>query len=200
MGTATDSRSTFLRSDWEDSRFDRRGDMTSISNWSERTDSTDKSTATTTGLGASPSQTVIGDEFIAENSDIFREAITARKNLRGLGPQTHKCKTHRSRCTALPPGSSESRVKNKPVVPTPSKNQEAAKPAAVPPPPPTLPARVEKGNEASIRRLRSPKQLVRKARSPRSSPPPSPTLLPRLLLKTRVWKEKRKKWGFFATS
>ncbi|GFX42370.1 hypothetical protein TNCV_110901 [Trichonephila clavipes] len=60
-----------------DSRFDRRGDMTSITNWSERTDSTDTST-TTTGLGASPSRVTTGDELIAEKSDLFREAIRAR--------------------------------------------------------------------------------------------------------------------------
>ncbi|GFS88790.1 hypothetical protein TNCV_4816811 [Trichonephila clavipes] len=52
--------------------------MTSTPNWSDMTDSTDKSAAITTGLGASPSQTVIGEDHIAENSDIFREAIQAR--------------------------------------------------------------------------------------------------------------------------
>ncbi|GFX84145.1 hypothetical protein TNCV_3214761 [Trichonephila clavipes] len=34
---------------------------------------------------------VIGDEYIAENFDIFREAITARKKSTRLGPQLHKC-------------------------------------------------------------------------------------------------------------
>ncbi|GFT55648.1 hypothetical protein TNCV_1059531 [Trichonephila clavipes] len=147
-----------------DSRFDRRGDMTSISNWSERTDSTDKSAATTTGLGASPSQTVIGDEYIAENSDIFREAITARKiyaawarkltNAKPTDPdvQLYHQEVQKAGETVenllvklnvplfkIPASEKELdrivfRVKNKPVVPTPSKNQEAAKPAAVPPP------------------------------------------------------------------
>ncbi|GFS49818.1 hypothetical protein TNCV_4344741 [Trichonephila clavipes] len=51
--------------------------MTSITNWSERTDSTVTLT-TTTGLGASPSQVTTGDELIAEKSDLFREAIRAR--------------------------------------------------------------------------------------------------------------------------
>ncbi|GFU76578.1 zinc finger protein [Trichonephila clavipes] len=55
------------------------------------------------------------------------------------------------------------------------KNQEAKK-AAVPPPPPPLPERAKRqGNEPSIPTVSLPKQLVRKARSPRSSPPPSPT-------------------------
>ncbi|GFV58224.1 hypothetical protein TNCV_1288691 [Trichonephila clavipes] len=52
--------------------------MTSIPNWSEMTDSTVQPAANTTGLGASPSQTTIGDDHIAENSDVFREAIKAR--------------------------------------------------------------------------------------------------------------------------
>ncbi|GFY32078.1 hypothetical protein TNCV_2622151 [Trichonephila clavipes] len=155
--------------------------MTSITNWSERTDSTDKSAATTTGLGASPSQTVIGDDYIAENSDIFREAITARKiyaawarkltNAKPTDPdvQLYHQEVKKAGETVenlliklnvplfkIPASEKELdrivfRVKNKPAVPTPSKNQEAGKPAAVPPPPPTLPARVEKGNEASIR-------------------------------------------------
>ncbi|GFX52980.1 hypothetical protein TNCV_3228481 [Trichonephila clavipes] len=80
------------------------------------------------------------------------------------------------------------RVKNKPVVPTPSKNQEAAKPAAVPPPPPTLPARVEKGNEASIRTasLPPPSSLLGKLALPVRPLHLLLPLLPRLLLKTRV--------------
>ncbi|GFV74994.1 hypothetical protein TNCV_4086621 [Trichonephila clavipes] len=60
------------------SRFGRCGDMTSIANWSERTDSTTNPSTTTTGLGASPSRVTTGDELIAEKSDLFREAIRAR--------------------------------------------------------------------------------------------------------------------------
>ncbi|GFS88772.1 hypothetical protein TNCV_4816661 [Trichonephila clavipes] len=62
----------------EDSRFGRCGDMTSIPNWSDMTDSTVQPAATTTGLGASPSRVTTGDELIAEKSDLFREAIRAR--------------------------------------------------------------------------------------------------------------------------
>ncbi|GFW42971.1 hypothetical protein TNCV_4188381 [Trichonephila clavipes] len=145
--------------------------MTSISNWSERTDSTDKSAATTTG----GSFALKGENLIAK-IDIFREAITARKiydckltNAKPTDPdvQLYHQEVQKAGETVenllvklnvplfkIPASEKELdrivfRVKNKPVVPTPSKNQEAAKPAAVPPPPPTLPA--EKGNEASIR-------------------------------------------------
>ncbi|GFU83164.1 hypothetical protein TNCV_3737751 [Trichonephila clavipes] len=61
-----------------DSRFGRCGVMTSIPNWSDMTDSTIQPAAITTGLGASPSQTKLGDDHIAEFSDVFREAIKAR--------------------------------------------------------------------------------------------------------------------------
>ncbi|GFR21514.1 hypothetical protein TNCT_279711 [Trichonephila clavata] len=53
--------------------------MTSIDqgSWSDRTIAT---TPSVTGLGAceSPSRKSFGDEFIVENSDVFREAIKAR--------------------------------------------------------------------------------------------------------------------------
>ncbi|GFT06639.1 putative RNA-directed DNA polymerase from transposon X-element [Trichonephila clavipes] len=52
--------------------------MASNVNWSERTDLTDPQQTTSTGLGASPSQVIAGDYYIAENSDLFREAILAR--------------------------------------------------------------------------------------------------------------------------
>ncbi|GFY28909.1 zinc finger protein [Trichonephila clavipes] len=70
----------------EDSRFDRRGDMTSITNWSERTDSTVTLT-TTTGLGASPSQVTTGDELIAEKSDLFGKR-SAPGTFTRLGPNS----------------------------------------------------------------------------------------------------------------
>ncbi|GFX59463.1 hypothetical protein TNCV_3667281 [Trichonephila clavipes] len=61
------------------SRFGRRVSITSNSNWSDRTDSTSPPSNSTTVLGAnSPSRVTIGDEYIAEKSDIFREAICAR--------------------------------------------------------------------------------------------------------------------------
>ncbi|GFT94195.1 RNA-directed DNA polymerase from mobile element jockey [Trichonephila clavipes] len=68
------------------------------------------------------------------------------------------------------------RVKNRPVVSTPPKNQEAEKPAAVPPPPSNSPRKGRKGKRSvDADGFAPPKQLVRKARSPRLSPPPSPT-------------------------
>ncbi|GFS49829.1 hypothetical protein TNIN_64161 [Trichonephila inaurata madagascariensis] len=53
--------------------------MTSNSNWSDRTDNHNEQSSTTEGLGASsPSRMTFGDEFIVENSDVFRETIRAR--------------------------------------------------------------------------------------------------------------------------
>ncbi|GFY46332.1 hypothetical protein TNIN_352401 [Trichonephila inaurata madagascariensis] len=53
--------------------------MTSNENWSERTENQPPPPTTTTGLGTnSPSRITFGDDFIAENSDIFREIIRAR--------------------------------------------------------------------------------------------------------------------------
>ncbi|GFR34149.1 RNA-directed DNA polymerase from mobile element jockey [Trichonephila clavata] len=54
--------------------------MTSCANesWSERTDDSTPMTSTP-NLGAkSPSQALLGDDYIAENSDLFRETIKAR--------------------------------------------------------------------------------------------------------------------------
>ncbi|GFV94206.1 hypothetical protein TNCV_1136611 [Trichonephila clavipes] len=118
--------------------------MTSTPNWSDMTDSSVKPAATTTGLGASPSQTNLGDDHIAENSDVFREAIKARNIYAAWARKLTNAK----------PSDPDLQTYHMPVVSTPPKNQEAEKPAAVPPPPPTLPARVEKGNEASMRSLR----------------------------------------------
>ncbi|GFV89010.1 hypothetical protein TNCV_4912101 [Trichonephila clavipes] len=53
--------------------------MTSNANWSDRTELFAPPQSTSTGLGASsPSQVNAGDEYIAEHSDLFREAICAR--------------------------------------------------------------------------------------------------------------------------
>ncbi|GFY58156.1 hypothetical protein TNIN_255661 [Trichonephila inaurata madagascariensis] len=53
--------------------------MTSNSNWSDRTDIQNEHSTTTEGLGASsPSRLTFGDDFIVENSDVFRETIRAR--------------------------------------------------------------------------------------------------------------------------
>ncbi|GFU18569.1 hypothetical protein TNCV_1805701 [Trichonephila clavipes] len=154
--------------------------MTSITNWSDRTDSTVHPSTITTGLGASPSQTTIGDEHIAEFSDVFREAINARniyaawaRKLTNAKPsypdvQLYHQEVKKAGETVesllvklnvplfkIPATEKELdkivfRAKNKSVEPIPPKNQEAEKPAAVPPPPPTLPTRVERGNEAAM--------------------------------------------------
>ncbi|GFV25695.1 hypothetical protein TNCV_1517061 [Trichonephila clavipes] len=158
----------------------------------------------------------MGDGFIAESSDIFREAIAAGKiyaawarkltNAGPADPDVQLC--HREVRKAgetvenllvglnvplfkIPASERELdrmvfRVGDGPVVPTPSKNQEAAKPAAVPPPPPTLPARVEKGNEASIRTASlPPSSLLGNLALPVRPLHLLLPLLPRLLLKTR---------------
>ncbi|GFU51355.1 hypothetical protein TNCV_1064261 [Trichonephila clavipes] len=61
-----------------DPRFVCRGSMTSNVNWSDRTDQSAPPQPISTGLGASPSQVIASDDYIAENSDLFREAISAR--------------------------------------------------------------------------------------------------------------------------
>ncbi|GFU77618.1 hypothetical protein TNCV_994641 [Trichonephila clavipes] len=68
------------------------------------------------------------------------------------------------------------RLKNKPIDPPAVKNQKS-KTAAVPPSPPASPRKGKKAGKRSVdsEGFAPPKQLVRKARSPRSSPPPSPT-------------------------
>ncbi|GFX83034.1 hypothetical protein TNCV_5001821 [Trichonephila clavipes] len=174
-----------------DSRFGRCGDMTSIANWSERTDSTNPST-TTTGLGASPSRVTTGDELIAEKSDLFRKR-SALETFTRLGPLDVPL-------FRIPASEKELdkillRLKNKPVDPPAVKNQEAKK-AAVPH---STPASPRKGKKAGKRSVDSdgfapPKQLVRKARSPRLSPPPSPTPPSATSVEVRVWKARRRKW------
>ncbi|GFW42983.1 hypothetical protein TNCV_435561 [Trichonephila clavipes] len=147
-----------------DSRFGRCGDMTSIPNWSDMTDSSVQPAATTTGLVASPSQTQLGDDHIAEFSDVFREAIKARniyaawaRKLTNAKPSDPDVQTYHQEVKKadetvesllvklnvplfkIPTTEKELdkivfRVKNKPVVSTTPKNHEAEKLAAVPPP------------------------------------------------------------------
>ncbi|GFT52555.1 hypothetical protein TNCV_4266971 [Trichonephila clavipes] len=52
--------------------------MTSNANWSDKTDISAPPSTSSTGLGASPSQANVGDDYIAEFSDVFREAFNAR--------------------------------------------------------------------------------------------------------------------------
>ncbi|GFU19663.1 hypothetical protein TNCV_2814451 [Trichonephila clavipes] len=142
--------------------------MTSIESWSERTEHLSNTQINTAGLGAtSPSRTCIGDEYIAEHSDLFRETIVARNVYAAWA---------RKLTTAKPDDPELQNIHLE--VGKSLKNQEAKKPAAVSPPSPASPR--SKGRKAK-RSVDSdgftpPKQLVRKARSsPRSSPPPSPT-------------------------
>ncbi|GFU99386.1 hypothetical protein TNCV_2501091 [Trichonephila clavipes] len=161
-----------------DSRFDRRGDMTSITNWSERTDSTVTLT-TTTGLGASPSQVTTGDELIAEKSDLFREAIRARnvyaawaRKLTNARPNDPKLQDYHQEVTKagervnlllsqldvplfrIPASEKELdkiliRLKNKPIDPPVVKNQKS-KTAAVPPHPRLSPVRVKRRESEAL--------------------------------------------------
>ncbi|GFT94168.1 zinc finger protein [Trichonephila clavipes] len=160
--------------------------MTSITNWSERTDSTVTLT-TTTGLGASPSRVTTGDELIAEKSDLFREAIRARnvyaawaRKLTNARPNDPKLQEYHQEVTKagervnlllsqldvplfrIPASEKELdkiliRLKNKPIDPPVVKNQKS-KTAAVPPSPPA-----------------SPRKLALPARPPTFPTPPSAT-------------------------
>ncbi|GFT94710.1 hypothetical protein TNCV_435151 [Trichonephila clavipes] len=152
--------------------------MTSITNWSERTDSTDTST-TTTGLGASPSRVTTGDELIAEKSDLFREAIRARnvyaawaRKLTNARPNDPKLQEFHQEITKagesvnsllsqldvplfrIPASEKELdkiqiRLKNKPIDPPAVKNHES-KTAAVPPSPPASPRKGKKAGKRSV--------------------------------------------------
>ncbi|GFV93660.1 RNA-directed DNA polymerase from mobile element jockey [Trichonephila clavipes] len=151
---------------------------------------------TTTGLGASPSQVTTGDELIAEKSDLFREAIRARnvyaawaRKLTNARPNDPKLQEYHQEVTKagervnlllsqldVPlfriPASEKGAGQNS----DPIEEQANRSPCCEEP-------EVENGSGSSPHPRLSPK-----ARSPARPPPPSPTLLPRLLLKTRVWK------------
>ncbi|GFW95050.1 uncharacterized protein TNCV_4685721 [Trichonephila clavipes] len=160
-----------------DSRFGRRASMTSIESWSERTEQSSSQT-NTAGLGAiSPSRICFGDT-LAENSNLFRETIVARNvyaawarklttakpddpDLQNIHLEVGKSGEIVSNLLAklniplfkIPAYEKELdriifRLKSKKIEPSPVKNQEAKKPAAVSPP---LPApRTERRREASI--------------------------------------------------
>ncbi|GFU18574.1 hypothetical protein TNCV_1805721 [Trichonephila clavipes] len=132
--------------------------MTSITNWSDRTDSTIHPSTTTTGLGASPSRVATGDDYIAEKSDLFREAIRARnvyaawaRKMTNARPNDPKLQEYHQQVTKagesvnsllqqldvplfkIPASEKELdkillRLKNKPVDPPAEKNQEAKTP------------------------------------------------------------------------
>ncbi|GFW56117.1 probable RNA-directed DNA polymerase from transposon X-element [Trichonephila clavipes] len=150
--------------------------MTSIANWSERTDSTNTST-TTTGLGASPSRVTTGDELIAEKSDLFREAIRARnvyaawaRKMTNARPNDPKLQEFHMEVTKA--GESVNSLLSQldvPLFKIPASEKELDKILLRLKNKPIDPLHVDSEGFAP------PKQLVRKARSPRSSPPPSPT-------------------------
>ncbi|GFU13406.1 RNA-directed DNA polymerase from mobile element jockey [Trichonephila clavipes] len=236
-----------------DSRFGRRASIKSIESWSERTDVSASPSTTSTGLGASPSRTNVGDDSIAEFSDVFREAINARniyaawaRKLTNAKPSDPDVQTYHQEVKKWPrprvaeqcdvniqsinqevkkagetvealliklnvplfkiPATGKEldkivfRLKNKSVELLPPKNQEAKKPAAVSPPLPSLLSpKGQKSGEAKRRCRRfcsPPSSLLEQFALPaRPLHPPHP-LLPRLLLKTCVWKVRKRKWNF----
>ncbi|GFW90432.1 hypothetical protein TNCV_1390491 [Trichonephila clavipes] len=135
------------------------------------TDSSDKPAATTTGLGASPSQTNLGDDHIAENSDVFREAIKARniyaawaRKLTNAKPSDPDLQTYHMEVKKA----GQSFLLHRRT--TRRKNRQRSLL-----PPSNSPRKGRKGKRSVDADGFAPKQLVRKARSPRLSPPPSPT-------------------------
>ncbi|GFW76930.1 hypothetical protein TNCV_2030351 [Trichonephila clavipes] len=153
-----------------DSRFGRLDSMTSIESWSERTERSSPTQTNTAGLGGiSPSRICFGDEFIAENCDLFRETIVARNvyaawarklttakpddpDLQNIHLEVGKSGGIVSNLLAklnIPlfkiPASEKDldriifRLKSKKIEPSPVKNKQVKKPAAVSPPPPASP-------------------------------------------------------------
>ncbi|GFS64243.1 hypothetical protein TNCV_3945701 [Trichonephila clavipes] len=137
--------------------------MTSTTDWSERTDDTEKQPP------ISPSRMIAGDDHIAECSDLFREAIQARnvyaawaRKLTNARPNDPKLQSYHQEVTKagesvelllvklnvplfrIPASEKELdkiilRVKNRVSDPPAEKNEEVKKPAAVSPPPPASP-------------------------------------------------------------
>ncbi|GFV84666.1 hypothetical protein TNCV_4296481 [Trichonephila clavipes] len=143
--------------------------MTSNVNWSDRTDQSAPPQPTPTGLGASLSQVIAGHDYIAEHSDLFREAILARnvyaacaRKLTNARPNDPKMQSYHQEVTKagetvnsllvklnvplfrIPASEKELdkvilRLKNRVNDPPVEKNEERKKPAAVSPPPPASP-------------------------------------------------------------
>ncbi|GFS99529.1 hypothetical protein TNCV_4534921 [Trichonephila clavipes] len=110
-----------------DSRFGRRGCMTSNVNWSDRTDQSAPPQPIPTGLGASPSQVIAGDDYIAENSDLFREAIAARnvyaawaRKLTNARPNDPKMQSYHQEVTLAGETVNSTRQAKRPTFPNPS--------------------------------------------------------------------------------
>ncbi|GFX78897.1 hypothetical protein TNCV_3911861 [Trichonephila clavipes] len=210
----------------EDSRFGRCGDMTSIANWSDKTDSSSPPSNSSTGLGASsPSRVTTGDDYIAEKSDIFREAISARnvyaawaRKMTNARPNDPKLQEYHLEVTkAGETVNSLLKQLDVPLFKIPASEKELDKillrlkskandPRSEDP-------RREKGSGSSSTPA-SPRKVKKAAKrsvdsdgfAPRSSllgklalpvrplHPPQP-LLPRLLWKTRVWKDRMRIWN-----
>ncbi|GFT43672.1 hypothetical protein TNCV_1060331, partial [Trichonephila clavipes] len=150
-------------------------------------DSTSPPSTSTTGLRAiSPSQVITGDEYIAEKSDLFREAICARnvyaawaRKMTNARPNDPKLQSYHQEVTKagetvdsllkqldvplfkIPASEKELdkiilRLKSK-VIDLPATKIQEEKTAAVLPPSPPLPERAEKRrSEASMPTASSP--------------------------------------------
>ncbi|GFU73699.1 RNA-directed DNA polymerase from mobile element jockey [Trichonephila clavipes] len=154
--------------------------MTSNANWSDRTDISAPPSTTSTGLGASPSQANVGDDYIAEFSDMFREAINARniyvawaRKLTNAKHSDPDVQTYHQEVKKAGTGQDCS-SSEKQVCRTPPDEEPRGENAGSGFSSSSSLRLFPKGQRtASL----SPKQLVRKVRSPRSSPPSSPSPL-----------------------
>ncbi|GFT63164.1 RNA-directed DNA polymerase from mobile element jockey [Trichonephila clavipes] len=147
--------------------------MTSTTDWSERTDTTEQQPPN------SPSRMIAGDDHIAECSDLFREAIQARnvyaawaRKLTNARPNDPKLQSYHQEVTKAGESVELLLVKlNVPLFRIPASEKELDK----------IVLRVKNRGRKAKRSVDAdgfappPKQLVRKVRSPRSTPPPSPT-------------------------
>ncbi|GFT97075.1 zinc finger protein [Trichonephila clavipes] len=155
--------------------------MTSTESWSERTTQSTEPGTVTAGVGAiSPSRLCFADAFIVEHSDLFREAIIARNVYAAWARKLTNAKPNDpdQQTIHMDVSKSEGTRQNNSSFEEPNcrfpEEARVEKAGSGSSSPLYLSPQGQKGGE-EIRRLHSPKQLVRKAHSPRSSPPPSPT-------------------------
>ncbi|GFR03422.1 hypothetical protein TNCT_378161 [Trichonephila clavata] len=134
--------------------------------WSDRTDATSPSA---TGLGAncdSPSRKSFGDDFIVENSDVFREAIKARNVYAAWARKLTQAKPL-ILISKISPASWEVRSLNRQR----QRRTERRNRFRRPPPPLHLPALSEEKAEERMSKASSlPPQLVRKKRTTSALP------------------------------
>ncbi|GFR01787.1 hypothetical protein TNCT_415951 [Trichonephila clavata] len=149
--------------------------MTSIDNgnWSDRSDA--PSEPSTTGLGASsdsPSRKTFGDDFIVENSDIYREAIRARNVYAAWARKLTQAKTNDQ---DLQNYHQELGKSGEMVVEPAAKNQEEKTLPVAPSTPPPSPRSVKKKREkrrADEQGFIPPGSLCGKSAPLLLSPPP----------------------------